>query len=84
MHTRLEKILPAKNQYRFYSVSVMQTLFGEWAVVREWGRIGSRGGQRRTEWFSNLRDACEAQEALRRQKEGRGYVARPEQLWLPL
>jgi len=29
---------PAKNIDRFYFVDVTPTLFGEWAVLREWGR----------------------------------------------
>ena len=28
---------------RFYKIDVQPTLFGEWAAVREWGRIGRAG-----------------------------------------
>ena len=84
MHTHLQKIVPAKNQYRFYSVSVGQTLFGEWAVVKEWGRIGSKGGQRHTEWHASPERAFDALQVIKQKKERRGYVARPEQLSLPL
>lgn len=42
----LERIDRARNMARYYRLSVIETLFGEWAVVREWGRIG-RGGQSR-------------------------------------
>ena len=28
---------------RFYVLDIQPTLFGEWALVREWGRIGSAG-----------------------------------------
>ncbi|MEM1364057.1 MAG: WGR domain-containing protein, partial [Pseudomonadota bacterium] len=31
------------NKRRFYALSVQRTLFGEWALVREWGRIGVGG-----------------------------------------
>jgi len=34
---------PARNIDRFYIVDVTPTLFGEWALVREWGRRGSPG-----------------------------------------
>jgi predicted DNA-binding WGR domain protein len=34
---------PARNMNRFYIVQVMPNLFGEWAVLREWGRRGSPG-----------------------------------------
>ena len=36
---------------RFYRVAIERTLFGEWALVREWGRIGNTGGQRLEAWF---------------------------------
>ena len=39
----LTKIDPAKNMARFYTMSVQPTLFGEWALLKEWGRIGSAG-----------------------------------------
>jgi predicted DNA-binding WGR domain protein len=32
-----------RNINRFYLVDVIPTLFGEWALVREWGRRGSPG-----------------------------------------
>lgn len=36
----LRKIDHAKRMARFYQVEVRLTLFGEWTVRREWGRIG--------------------------------------------
>jgi predicted DNA-binding WGR domain protein len=39
----LTKIDPAKNMARFYALDVQPTLFGEWALLKEWGRIGSAG-----------------------------------------
>lgn len=32
-----------RNRHRFYTVRVSPTLFGDWSLVREWGRIGSPG-----------------------------------------
>ena len=29
-----------KNMARFYKLVVQPTLFGEWSLVREWGRMG--------------------------------------------
>jgi len=84
MITRLEKINPSKNQRRFYTVAILRDLFGEWVLTREWGRIGSSGGQRRSEWFVSLEGAEAALAKIKQQKEGRGYVARPVQLFLPL
>ncbi|MCP4781752.1 MAG: WGR domain-containing protein [Hyphomicrobium sp.] len=28
---------------RFYAMSVQPNLFGQWSLLREWGRIGSAG-----------------------------------------
>ena len=46
MKAHLEKLDPAKNIARYYRMSVLPNLFGEWTLHREWGRIG-RGGQTR-------------------------------------
>lgn len=43
----LEKINPGRRQKRFYLLQVTQTLFGEWCLIWEWGRIGMAGGQRK-------------------------------------
>jgi len=40
---RLERREPARNRQRFYAITVTRTLFGSWAMVREWGRIGQPG-----------------------------------------
>ena len=34
---------PARNIDRFYVVEIMPSLFGDWTVLREWGRRGSAG-----------------------------------------
>ena len=39
----LTRIDPARNMARFYTMALQPTLFGEWAPLREWGRIGSAG-----------------------------------------
>lgn len=83
MHIRLEKISPSKNQFRFYTISVVLTLFGEWAVVREWGRIGSKGGQRQTQWRTSYKEALLELNEAKLAKERRGYEPRPQQLQLP-
>lgn len=68
----LEKRLPEKNQHRFYRIRTALGVFGDWAVVREWGRIGSPGTVRSL-WFDS-EEAAEA-EALRIRdgKRRRGY-----------
>ena len=39
----LERREPARNIQRFYAIIITPTLFGAWAMVREWGRIGQPG-----------------------------------------
>jgi predicted DNA-binding WGR domain protein len=39
--TYLTRTDPARNMIWFYVVDITPTLFGEWAVLREWGRRGS-------------------------------------------
>jgi predicted DNA-binding WGR domain protein len=40
---RLTRSDPARNMHRFYALQLTATLFGEWALIAEWGRIGSAG-----------------------------------------
>ena len=44
----LERREPARNRQRFYAITVTRTLFDQWAVIREWGRIGQPGTVRET------------------------------------
>jgi predicted DNA-binding WGR domain protein len=39
----LARIDPTRNIDRFYFVTVLPSLFGDWIVMREWGRRGSPG-----------------------------------------
>ena len=84
MYQRLEHIDTTKNRWRWYALSVQPTLFGDWTFVREWGRIGQRGGQSLTAFYSRENEAVSALDAFRAAKTRRGYTARPEQLELPL
>lgn len=42
----LTKIDASRNMVRFYALDLQPTLFGEWALVKEWGRIGQAGQSR--------------------------------------
>ncbi len=79
MQTYLEKRQPANNVARFYRMSVMPNLFGEWTLYREWGRIG-QGGQVRMDWFSDEGQAIAALTTLEAVKRQRGYWVEPQQL----
>ena len=71
---RLEKRLPEKNQLRFYCLDLQPTLFGEWSVVREWGRIG-RQGRVVVDTFASYAEASSRFEQKATQKGRRGYAS---------
>lgn len=73
----LEKRNPACNMLRYYRVSVAPTLFGEFALVREWGRIGQRGGRRMECWFGSEEEARRSAQAMTEVKRRRGYEPLP-------
>jgi predicted DNA-binding WGR domain protein len=69
---QLRRIDPARNMARFYLVSVGRSLFGDFSVVREWGRIGTIG-RVRVDLFENEHAALGALDAIERAKRKRGY-----------
>jgi predicted DNA-binding WGR domain protein len=69
---QLRHIDPARNMARFYLVSVGRSLFGDFSVVREWGRIGTVG-RVRVDLFEKEHAALGALEAIERAKRKRGY-----------
>lgn len=71
----LERIDAARHMRRFYRLDVQPTLFGEWALVKEWGRIGS-GGTVRSAVFDSEEAAEAARVRQQRMKERRGYLVR--------
>jgi predicted DNA-binding WGR domain protein len=73
MMTYLQKVDPDQNMRRFYRATVAPTLFGEWALIREWGRIGSPRGQRMEEWFNVEAKALDAMRYLISTKQRKGY-----------
>lgn len=82
MLMRLEKINPGRRQKRFYLLRVTQTLFGEWCLIREWGRIGQAGGQQRVAYHATEDEARQALMAMKAVKLRRGYAPIPVQLQL--
>lgn len=75
LHILLERIDPAQNMARYYVLSIEPTLFGDSALVREWGRIGS-SSQRRSEFFRQPSDAHLALDIWLKRKRRRGYQQR--------
>jgi predicted DNA-binding WGR domain protein len=40
---RLTRSDSSRNMHRYYALQLAPTLFGEWSLVTEWGRIGAPG-----------------------------------------
>lgn len=69
----LVRVDASRNMARYYRMSVQPTLFGEWSVVREWGRVG-RGGQVRASPYPSESEAARVVATIERQKVRRGYL----------
>ncbi len=70
---RLRRIDPEDNVWRFYALTIEHTLFGEWAVILSWGRIGTTG-HRRLDIVSGPGEALDVIGRIRNAKIRRGYV----------
>ncbi len=68
-----EKHNDAKNQHRFYAMSIDRNLFGGGSLVRRWGRIGNRGGRQRIDLYDDLETAEGLFQKKEREKLRRGY-----------
>ena len=69
----LYRIDISKRMHRYYRLAVQPDLFGQWCLLREWGRIGS-AGQMRNVPFTTRQEAEAALNKHRRAKEQRGYA----------
>jgi predicted DNA-binding WGR domain protein len=69
MTLTLHQIDPKRNRQRFYTLQLAPNLFGEWSLIRSWGRLGT-SGQQRTSWHASPEAVL--QRALA-QKQRRGY-----------
>lgn len=60
------------NMARFYCLSIEPSLFGDAALVRQWGRIGTRG-RAMVDLYRSEAEARQAFERLLAAKQKRGY-----------
>ncbi len=67
------RIDPRLNMARFHAVEVMPTLFGQWAVLRRWGRVNTDGRRSET-WFDDLAPAGTSAAEHAAGKYKRGYA----------
>ena len=70
--TMLRRVDRSRNMSRFWSARLQPSLFEEVLLVRNWGRIGSKG-QERSYWFSTRQAALAAFEKITAAKRRRGY-----------
>jgi predicted DNA-binding WGR domain protein len=68
----LRRIDAETNAHRFYALMIERDLFGRVALVRRWGRIGTRGRER-TDLHGDETAAAEALASLAAAKRRRGY-----------
>ncbi|MEQ1719023.1 MAG: WGR domain-containing protein [Hyphomicrobium sp.] len=83
MKAYLEHVAPAENKARFYAVVVEPSLFGDWTVFREWGRIG-QGGTIRTSAHATEAEAIGAARRLIGAKARRNYTVIETELLSPV
>jgi predicted DNA-binding WGR domain protein len=73
MMIKLTRSKPSSNVHRFYALHLAPTLFGECALVAEYGRIGSPGTVRQ-QLFQTEENARTALTKRLRIKTRRGYI----------
>ncbi len=67
-----QRLDATRNMARYYALSIQPALFGQTALVRCWGRIGTVGAEK-TELFTSEKEAASRFLELLRQKRRRGY-----------
>jgi predicted DNA-binding WGR domain protein len=68
----LARIDVTRNMRRFYLIDVQPDLFGEWSLIREWGRLG-QSGRRHIDVYPSESAAVTALERQAYIKRRRGY-----------
>jgi predicted DNA-binding WGR domain protein len=69
----LKRHNPARRMHRYYCLTVAPNLFGEWSLIRTWGRIG-KPSQTKIDLHATEQAAQAAMERKERQKRRRGYA----------
>jgi predicted DNA-binding WGR domain protein len=71
---RFVKVDPERNVRRWYTIAWGPTLFGDYAVVRSWGRSGTDWAQCKSETFDEDEAARAEADAQVRRRLRRGYT----------
>lgn len=67
------KVLPEQNQYRYYRLILRQNLWGEWELIREWGRIGHKPTRSILQILANPESVTPTLQDTDRTRQRRGY-----------
>lgn len=73
--THLVRIDAPANMHRFYCARIAPTLFGDWDLIREWGRIG-QAGTLRIDHHASEAAAENASQRINAAKVKHGYQRR--------
>lgn len=68
----LYRIDPSRNMRRYYALTIQPNLFGGHSLLRNWGRVGSKG-QLKVELFEDVQTAQNELKRLFKAKIKRGY-----------
>lgn len=68
----IQRIDAGRNMARYYTLSIQPTLFGDVSVVRNWGRIGTRG-RVKVQLFFEREETVTSLQQIARQKLRKGY-----------
>ena len=60
---------------KHYSCEVRQNLFGQWVVLRRWGRMSAMHGQNIEVVCDHYEQGLEIFEAVKKRRAKRGYTA---------
>ncbi|WP_425347730.1 WGR domain-containing protein [Spartinivicinus poritis] len=69
---------PETNTHKFYTLLIQKDLFGNWALLRQWGRIGTKGTIK-VDTFDCYEKAHSALESIKKEKLCKGYSLKHSQ-----
>jgi len=72
MERIFRSIEPKENRFRFYSMHIEKSLFGEFILTCSWGRMGTRG-QVRASPFDSQEDCLTAMQQIAKIRKQHGY-----------
>ncbi len=69
---------PAQGVARYYGLSLRQDLWGEWELIRSWGRIGHKPTREVREWIRGPAEAAVIADQVHRRRVQHRYALKIE------